>query len=240
MAVYLYCRISQKKQNIERQIRNLKDTYPYGCVIQEAYTGTTTARPQWAKLYAAVRAGDTIAFDSVSRMSRNAAEGVEVYEALYNRGVELVFLKEPYINTEVYKSSVREIGLVGDEVADEYIRATNRVLLILARRQVQQAFEQSEKEVKDLQQRTREGLQTARLNGKQLGAPRGKRETAKAKELKPLILKKSADFGGNINDADLIKILGINPHTFYKYKRELKAAAADEPPEGGAEPKSGA
>lgn len=225
MAVYLYCRISQRRQNIERQKRNLKEAFPSGIIIEEAYTGTTTARPAWTKIYRKAVAGDTIAFDSVSRMSRNATEGIEVYEDLYNRGVNLVFLKEPYINTENYRSSLKEIGLVGDEIADEYIKATNRVLIILAKRQVLQAFEQSEKEVKDLQQRTREGLQTAALNGKKLGREAGaKIETNKAKFSKREIVKLSRDFNGTNSDEEVIKILGISRNTYYKYKGEIKAA----------------
>ena len=45
-------------------------------------------------------------------------------------------------------------------------------LMALAKEQIKLAFEQSEKEVADLHQRTREGLLTARLNGKQVGRKR--------------------------------------------------------------------
>ena len=77
---YGYCRKSQQKQNIERQIRNIKAEYPNAVIVQEAYTGTTIDRKEWNKLYKAVKAGDTIIFDSVSRMSRNAVEGFTAYE----------------------------------------------------------------------------------------------------------------------------------------------------------------
>ena len=80
MCMYGYCRISQKKQSIERQIRNIKATYPEAVIIQEANTGTTINRKEWNKLYSKVKAGDTIVFDSVSRMSRNADEGITAYE----------------------------------------------------------------------------------------------------------------------------------------------------------------
>ena len=38
--IYGYCRISRKTQNIERQIRNIQESYPSALIIQEAYTGT--------------------------------------------------------------------------------------------------------------------------------------------------------------------------------------------------------
>ena len=88
-----YCRISTAKQSIERQIRNIQQAYPEATIIQEVYTGTTTDRKEWSKLYAKAAAGDTIIFDSVSRMSRDADEGFTAYEDLYNRGVRLIFLK---------------------------------------------------------------------------------------------------------------------------------------------------
>ena len=47
--------------------------------------------------------GDTVVFDSVSRMSRNAEEGFSLYEDLYNKGIQLVFLKEHHIDTKTYK-----------------------------------------------------------------------------------------------------------------------------------------
>lgn len=79
----------------------------------------------------------TIVFDSVSRMSRNATEGVELYMDLFNKGVNLVFLKESYINTEVYKSTIEQtIGSTGNDIADIYIEATNKVIKLLAEKQI--------------------------------------------------------------------------------------------------------
>ena len=110
MCMYGYCRISQKKQSIERQIRNIKEAYPEAVIIEEAFTGTKIDRPEWNKLYKKAKSGDIIIFDSVSRMSRNAEDGFNTYEELYNRGINLVFLKEPHINTDTYKKSLT--GLV--------------------------------------------------------------------------------------------------------------------------------
>lgn len=44
-----------------------------------------------------VQPGDTIVFDSVSRMSRDEEEGFKDYKALYEKGVILIFLNEPLI-----------------------------------------------------------------------------------------------------------------------------------------------
>ena len=172
--IFGYARISRKTQNIERQIRNILNEYPKAEIFQEAWTGTKTDRPQFNKLLEKVQAGDTIVFDSVSRMSRNATEGIEIYFRLYEMGVNLVFIKESYINTDVYRNAVSQgIEATGNEIADIYIEATNKVIRLLATQQIEKAFEQAEKEVTDLHERTKEGIETARRNGKQIGKKAG-------------------------------------------------------------------
>lgn len=225
--IYGYARISTKKQSIERQIRNIKSAYPEAVIVQEEYTGTKMSRPQWDKLTKKLAEGDTIVFDSVSRMSRNSVEGVEEYFSLYDKGVKLCFLKEPHINTEVYRESASQsIELTGNEIADCYIEATNKVLKMIAERQILIAFEQSEKEVADLHQRTREGIATAKLNGKQIGRAEGSKVvTKKSIEAKRMIKKYSADFEGSLNDIDCMKLIGVSRNSYYKYKAQLRAEA---------------
>lgn len=83
--VYGYCRISRAKQSIERQIRNIKQAYPAAVIVEEVFTRTTLNRKEWPKLFKKAKEGDTIVFDSVSRMSGNAEEGITAYEELYNQ-----------------------------------------------------------------------------------------------------------------------------------------------------------
>lgn len=231
MTVYGYARISTKKQSIERQIRNILSIDPETKIYQEAFTGTTTDRKEWNKLLKVLKPNDTIIFDSVSRMSRNAEEGCAAYEKLYSSNINLIFLKESHINTEVYKQSIqRQINIqleTGNAATDRFINtiitALNDYTIDLAKQQIRLAFEQSEKEVKDLQQRTREGIETARQQGKQIGQKEGtKLITKKSITAKAEILKHNKDFNGTLNDIDTMKLTGLSRNTFYKYKRELK------------------
>lgn len=221
--VYGYCRVSTKKQSIDRQIRNIKAEYPEAVIITDEYTGTKLNRPGWTKLYKNLKDGDTVVFDQVSRMSRNAEEGFEVYQELFNRNIQLVFLKEPYINTETYKNAIKTgIPLTGTNI-DFILDGINKYLLALAKEQIILAFRQAEKEVEDLHRRTREGIETARLNGKQIGQAKGtKLTTKKSKEKKAVILKHSKDFNGTLSDKDVIQLTGLARNTYYKYKKELK------------------
>lgn len=220
--VYGYCRISTKSQSIERQVRNIAKEFPKAVIVQEAFTGTKINRPEWGKLYKKLKAGDRVVFDSVSRMSRNAEEGYKLYEELYNKGIYLVFLKERHIDTDTYKKVIEGgIELTGTNV-DYILEGVNKYMLALAKEQIRLAFEQAEKEVEDLHQRTREGMETARLNGKQIGQRKGaKLVTKKSIETKQMIKKYSKFFGGSLNDIDVMKLVGISRNTYYKYKAEL-------------------
>ena len=220
---YGYARVSRPQQSIERQIRNIKSAYPDAVIVQEAFTGTVMERPEWGKLHRQLRPGDTVVFDSVSRMSRNADEGVQTYLELCEMGIQLVFLKEPYLNTSVYKDGLKDkIELQGTD-EDEIFKGINSYFRKLAARQVRIAFEQAEKEVVDLRQRTREGIETARLQGKQIGQRPGNRLNIKKEgPAKELIKKYSKDFSGSLSDAECIKLIGISRNTYYKYKGELK------------------
>lgn len=222
---YGYARISTPSQSIERQIRNILLFNGCAEIRKEAYTGTKQDRPEWVKLLRKLQSGDTVIFDSVSRMSRNADEGFKEYETLYNKGINLVFLKERYIDTDTYRNALsQQIQTTGNEIADTYIEATNKVLMILANQQIQLAFEQAEKEVEDLHKRTSEGMTTAKLNGKRIGRQKGDTvETQKSKAAKQIILQHSVDFGGTLNDKEVMILAGnLARNTYYKYKRELK------------------
>ena len=225
MAIYGYCRISTHKQNIERQIRNIRKEYPKAIIYQEIYTGTKTdGRKKWEQLRRIIQKGDVIVFDSVSRMSRNAAEGFTTYQELFESGIELVFLKEPHINTAVYKKALNNhIAMTGTKT-DIILKAINEYLMELAKEQIVIAFEQAEKEVTDLHQRTKEGIETARLNGKKIGQqPGAKLTTKKSVAAKADIIKYSKDFDGSLNDLECMRMIGIARNTYYKYKRELLA-----------------
>ena len=227
MTVYGYCRISTSKQNIERQVRNITSEYPSAVIVREVYTRTTLNRKEWQKLFMVAKKDDVIVFDSVSRMSGNAEEGFNAYEELYNRGVKLVFLKEPHINTDTYKKAIENnIEMTGSNI-DYILEGVNKYLMSLAKEQIRLAFEQSQKEVDDLHQRTKEGIETARLNGKQIGQKKGaKLITKKGEKAKDVILKHSVDFNGTLKDEEVILLAKISRNSYYKYKRELREGIA--------------
>ncbi len=221
--IYGYCRISTPQQNIERQIRNILKEYPEAIIVQEIFSGSRfQGRKELEKLLHSNQAGDTIIFYSVSRMSRNADEGFALYELLYNQGVNLVFLKEPHINTDTYRKILHDKKIYlnlksGDKATNKLmqsiINALNDYILTLAKRQIQLAFIQSQKEVDDLHQRTREGIETARRNGKQIVQQKGRiLHIRKKSPVQQLILKYSKNFNGSNSDREVIAIINASPN----------------------------
>lgn len=233
--VYGYCRVSTKHQRITRQITNITELYPNAVIIKEFYTGTTQNRPKWDKLMKQITPGDTIVFDSVSRMSRNADEGFKDYKMLYELGVNLIFLNETLINTSIFdstKNNLLEISVeTGNTAVDDYFKGNitliNNLLMALAEEQIKAAFNQAEKEVTDLHSRISQGIREAKKNGAQIGLTKGTTlVTEKSIECKEIIKKHAIEFGGTLSDTEVMTLCKISRNSYYKYKKELKIQIA--------------
>ena len=95
--------------------------------------------------------------------------------------------------------------------------------MALAKEQIKLAFLQAEKEVQDLHQRTKEGIETARLKGKQIGQKPGNILTIKKKApAKEIIQKHCKEFGGSLTDPEVMELARVSRNTFYKYKKEIR------------------
>ena len=229
--VYGYCRVSTKNQRITRQVTNITELNPEAVIIKEFYTGTTQNRPLWDRLMKQINVGDTIIFDSVSRMSRNADEGFKDYKSLYETGINLIFLNEPLINTSIFDSTKNNLLKVsvktGNAAVDNYFQGNitliNNLLMSLAEEQIKSAFIQSEKEVTDLHSRISQGMRESKKNGKQIGLTKGTiLITEKSVKCKEIIKKHATDFGGTLSDNEVMTLCKISRNSYYKYKRELK------------------
>lgn len=229
--VYGYARVSTKTQNIDRQVENIQNFNCDSVIYKEKFTGTKLdGRIEFQKLLKKVKQGDTIIFDSVSRMSRNAEEGIQLYMELFNKGIELIFLKERHIDTETYRKQLEQTDLptTDNTIVNYILDGVKKALMELAKEQIKIAFNQSEKEVMDLRVRTSEGMKAkkkqALANGEEwkCGIAKGtKLVTKKSIEKKEQIKKYCKDFGGTLNDKDTMKLIGIARNTYYKYKKEL-------------------
>ena len=106
------------------------------------------------------------------------------------------------------------------------ISLINDFMMALAEEQIKAAFEQSEKEVNDLHSRISQGIREAKRAGTQIGLEKGTvLTTKKSLDCKAVIKKFSKDFGGPLEDPEVIKLCGCSRNSYYKYKKEIKATA---------------
>ena len=212
--VYGYCRIISNKQKIENQANEIKSKYPNAIIIEEPYTGIVSIKKELDNLLNRLKTKDIVVFESITTMADNEAEAEELYDMLCQKGIVVEFLKEPFLNTSVYKE-------VEEEIRNGEVDLENITFLL---RHIQMAYVwNSSVEAKNLiKKRTKEGISFARAKGKQIGGIKGKKLNIKKEgPAKDIIRKYSASFGGKLNDSDCAKEAGISRNTFYKYKREI-------------------
>lgn len=149
---FAYIRVSSKEQNEARQVETMKKE---GIDERDMYidkvSGKDFDRPKYQLLKQLVRNGDTVVFDSITRMGRNMDETLKEYEWFEENGILLRFVKEPMINTN-------------DEKDDLMKQAMKRIILTLLT-----AF--AEKEREEIKTRQAEGIAVAMQKGVKFGRP---------------------------------------------------------------------
>lgn len=93
-----YARVSTREQNLDRQIKALKD---YGCdiILEEKKTGKNLDRLELQTLLNTVKAGDTVVVSELTRISRSTADLHNLVNELDAKGVTFKSLKESWIDT---------------------------------------------------------------------------------------------------------------------------------------------
>lgn len=148
---FAYIRVSSQQQNEGRQVETMleKGINEREIFIDKA-SGKDTNRPQYQALKGIARTGDTIIFDSISRMSRSYEDIKNEYAYFASEGINLEFINEPMLNTK--------------DTTDVMQRAISDIILTLL-----SAF--AEKERTDIKQRQKEGIALAKKEGVQFGRP---------------------------------------------------------------------
>lgn len=233
MSMYGYVRVSTKQQKTQRQIDNIKSYNAEAIIFEEKQSGKDIeGRAVFRKLLDKVRSGDTIIFDEVSRMSRNAEEGYNLYMELMNNEINLIFIKERHIDTDEYKRRTQKHLQRITSSNEKMDKLINGILELVEeferdnlKDNIKLAFEQAEHERQFLIKRVTEGKAKS---DKHQGRPEGSQNinSEKADYIKKIILEQSKDFEGKFSDAKIMReyLNGIARNTYYKYKRELKAA----------------
>lgn len=150
-----YVRVSSKGQNEERQIENMKYLgIEDRDIFIDKQSGENMKRENYQMLKRLARTGDTIIFDSLTRLGRSMNDVLEAFRYFENQRNNLQFIKEPFINVHYNGESTNDV------IQQAVQKATLTILSAFA-----------EKERNDIKQRQAEGIALAKKQGKQLGKP---------------------------------------------------------------------
>ena len=153
--------ISSKRRYILKEGHSYTPIAPYG-YNYNSITKQLTINEDEAKV---VRRMYQLSIDGVStnRISKIlTSEGIKTKKGNPNWSLATV---RDILHNPVYKGVPKYTMTIRNKKVVELVSAPPIVS--------EEVFEQSEKEVEDLHQRTREGMETARLNGKQIGMVKG-------------------------------------------------------------------
>ncbi|MGG0759189.1 recombinase family protein [Bacillus paramycoides] len=194
-----YVRVSSKDQNEVRQIQNMKDLgIEDRDIFIDKESGKNMERENYQMLKRLVRTGDTIVFDSLTRLGRNMNDTLEEFRYYEKHKVNLQFIKEPYIN----------VNYTGESTNDVFQSAIQKATLTIL-----SAF--AEKERIDIKQHQAEGIALARKQGRRLGRPPVEITegfTDAYKEWK----------SGSITAVGAMKKYGIKRSSFYKLAKQYE------------------
>ncbi|EJR50134.1 hypothetical protein IIO_06447 [Bacillus cereus VD115] len=151
-----YVRVSSKDQNEERQIVNMrKNGIDERDIFIDKKTGSNMDRENYQAMKRYARSGDTIVFDSLTRLGRTMNDILEEFKYYEEQKINLEFLKEPFINVTYNGNATNDV------IQSAIQKATATILSAFA-----------EKERQDIRQRQAEGIALSKSQGKHLGRPR--------------------------------------------------------------------
>ena len=194
-----YVRVSSKDQNEERQIQNMKNLgIEDRDIFIDKESGKNMERENYQMLKRLVRTGDTITFDSLTRLGRNMNDTLEEFRYYEKHKVNLQFIKEPYINVNYTGESTNDV------IQSAIQKATLTILSAFA-----------EKERIDIKQRQAEGIALARKQGKRLGRP--------PVEITEEFMDAYKEWkSGSITAVGAMKKYGIKRSSFYKLAKQYE------------------
>ena len=232
MKVIGYCSTSSYSQDIRNQKKAILRAYPDAEIQMDQRTHEQDGlyENKWDRLVAFNKLlVDVLVMDSVTRMKCEPKDAFRNYERLYNNGVELVFLKEPELNSSVFHEAEKEI----DEIeTDEDSRILfKNVLKNIRKLQIEAIWSRVSEEQTQRSDVAKQAVQKAMAEGKQVGRKTGaKVKSTKEGPAKELILQHDKNFvnrPGFIEKWTAEKIMkeaAISRPTYRKYLKELLQA----------------
>ncbi|MBQ5866301.1 MAG: recombinase family protein [Oscillospiraceae bacterium] len=191
---YARCSTNETKQDINRQVRELKAAGAEEIVVEYEH-GDSKIKSQQAAMFDQAAAGDTIIVLEVSRLARSTQQLCEIIERVREKHLRLVIVGSITLDCRNGQA---------DPMSEAFL---------------QMAGVFSQLELAMIRSRVRSGMENARAKGKQIGRPQVSKEDIPATFLRHYPAHKN----GQLNISELARVCDISRTTAYKYKALLEA-----------------
>lgn len=183
-----YARVSTFEQNLDRQLDSLTS---FGLdirnIYQEKLSGTTKNRPALIKMIEELQPNDIVIVSDITRISRSTKDLLEIVGQIKVKGASIRSLKDTCLDTSI------------NNPYNEFL------LTVMA------GLSQLERDL--ISQRTREGLLSAKVRGRNGGRP--SKRNSKSKLVQTLV-------ANNYKIKDIVKETGLSRTTVYRILYEDK------------------
>ena len=185
---YARCSTNETKQDINRQVRELKAAGAEEIVVEYEH-GDSKIKSQQAAMFDQAAAGDTIIVLEVSRLARSTQQLCEIIERVRQKCLRLVIVGSITLDCRNGQA---------DPMSEAFL---------------QMAGVFSQLELAMIRSRVRSGMENARVKGKQIGRPQVSKEDIPATFLRHYPAYKSKQ----LNVSELARVCDISRTTVYKY-----------------------
>ena len=185
---YARCSTNEDKQDINRQIRELKAAGADE-VIFEYEHGDAKVKKNLYMLLEMAASGDTIITMEVSRLSRSTQQLCEILDIVKNKHLRLMIVGS--ITVDCRKGKI-------DPMSQAFIQMSG-------------VF--AELELSMIRDRVRSGMENAKAKGKKVGRPQTTKDN-----IPPIFYKHYPAFvAGTLNISEFARLCGMSRPTVYKY-----------------------
>ena len=185
---YARCSTNEDKQDINRQIRELKAAGADE-VIFEYEHGDAKVKKNLYMLLEMAASGDTIITMEVSRLSRSTQQLCEILDIVKNKHLRLMIVGS--ITVDCRKGKI-------DPMSQAFIQMSG-------------VF--AELELSMIRDRVRSGMENAKAKGKKVGRPQTTKDN-----IPPIFYKHYPAFvAGTLNISEFARLCGMSRPTIYKY-----------------------
>ena len=185
---YSRCSTNETKQDINRQVRELKAAGAEQIFVEYEHGDAKVKRQQQA-MFAEAQAGDSIIVLEVSRLARSTQQLCEIIDLVREKHLRLVIVGSITLDCRNGQA---------DPMSEAFL---------------QMAGVFSQLELAMIRARVRSGMENARAKGRQIGRPQVSKEDIPATFLRHYPAYKSKQ----LNVSELARVCDISRTTVYKY-----------------------